>query len=77
MMMRTEQMQAAAQFPGAGLEKSWCNRSATGGAPSGYGEVQRFTLPSGTMIGQYSTQFFPPRPTSLPAPRSPRTLPSL
>jgi len=59
MMMRTQQMQAAALFPGAGLENLLLIvGQATGGAPSGYGEVQRFTLPSGSMIGQYSTRFF-------------------
>ena len=67
MMMRTQQMQAAAQFPGAGLENLLVIvGQATGGAPSGYGEVQRFTLPSGTTIGQYSTKFFP-LPPYIPA----------
>ncbi len=30
----------------------------TGGKPSGYGNVQPFTLPGSHLVGQYSTQFF-------------------
>ncbi|MDR3703588.1 MAG: hypothetical protein P4L56_28320 [Candidatus Sulfopaludibacter sp.] len=67
MSMRTQQMQAAAQLPGAGLENLLVViGQPTGGAPSGYGEVQRFTLPSGKMAGQYSTKFFP-LPPYIPA----------
>ena len=59
MAMRTQQMQAAVQLPGAGLENILTViGQPTGGAPSGHGEVQRFTLPSGKMTGQYSTKFF-------------------
>jgi uncharacterized protein (TIGR03437 family) len=67
MAMRTQQMQAAAQLPGAGLENILVIiGESTGGAPSGYGNVQDFTLPSGRMKGQYSTQFFP-LPPYIPA----------
>jgi len=59
MAMRTQQMEAAAQLPGAGLESILVIiGEPTGGAPSGYGNVQGFTLPSGRMQGQYSTEFF-------------------
>jgi uncharacterized protein (TIGR03437 family) len=67
MMMRTQQMQAAAALPGLGLENILVViGQATGGAPSDYGEVNRFTLPSGKMVGQYSTKFFP-LPQYIPA----------
>ncbi|SPE40949.1 conserved hypothetical protein [Candidatus Sulfopaludibacter sp. SbA3] len=67
MEMRTEQMEAAAQLPGVGLENILTViGEPTGGAPSDYGNVLRFTLPSGRMMGQYSTTFFP-LPPFIPA----------
>jgi len=63
MEMRTQQMEEAALLPGMGLENILTViGEPTGGAPSDYGNVLRFTLPSGRMMGQYSMKFFPLQP---------------
>jgi uncharacterized protein (TIGR03437 family) len=59
MTMKSGALAAAAQLPGAGLEKRLVVIGQSSGGPtSGYGEVLNFTLPSGKMQGQYSTKYF-------------------
>src|SRR6185295_18694646 len=59
--------ESASAFPGVDPAASTVTvlGEATGGEPSGYGEVVGFTLPGSHLPGQYSTKYFT-KPSYIP-----------
>jgi uncharacterized protein (TIGR03437 family) len=62
-LIKSDTLGAAAQFPGQGIEtRLVVIGESTGGKPGEYGSTKAFTLPASQLVGQYSTQYFPPPP---------------